>query len=951
MKLNREQLRAIRHGKGPLMIIAGAGTGKTTVITERIKHLIEKRGVRPSSILALTFTEKAASEMQERVDVALPYGYADMWISTFHSFCDRVLRNEALEIGLSPNYKILSQGGMVQLLSERIFDFDLEYYRPLARPTSFVSAMLKHFSRLQDEDISPTDYVKWAETQSASWRTKPKTEEKIELQKWLELAKAYETYDKLKTKEGYLDFGDLITKTLELFEKRPNVLLRYQEKFDYILIDEFQDTNYAQNLLAVRLAGKRANITVVGDDDQSIFRFRGAAVSNILEFKKRYKKARVVVLTKNYRSKSEILDASYRLILGNNPDRLEHIEGIEKKLSAARRGKGKVELVCAANGFEETDTVVKKILELTNAGYSYEDMAVLARTNSQAEEMSRAIISNGIPARFLGPASLFDRPEVAEIISFLKVLADPEDDLAMYRLLGMDAFGIPPKDIAILASRAKKENISIFEAAEGLEAARQVTGLVVDKLGKAKDNPVGKIIYEFLEETGTLLAISNPHDEEGLERAKNVASFFNKVRKFEEERGGALVSELLSWIETLSDLGRGPSAVEEDWREENSVKILTVHSAKGLEFPVVFMVSLAHDRFPARNRKDAIPIPDDLIRETLPRGDEHIQEERRLFYVGMTRARDVLVMSYASFYPENKLKKKPSPFIVEALGEGVIDSQHAAPVLRQGVRKETEPVAGARKQKESLRVDYLNYSMIDNFRICPLHYKLEYILKIPSPPAAALSLGVSVHGALRDFYTSVGAGRAVDQVFLMEALSRNWKKEGYHAKAHEKEAYEKAREMLAQFYATENVRPPLALEQGFNAFLASDGRPLRIAGRMDRIDDAGGGKIEIVDYKTGKPKGQKYVDSDEQLTFYALAASMIEEPPFGKKPEEITLTLHYLETGEKLTTRRSKEQLDDYREDLLRLRDEIEKSDFSCSGHFYCQQGCEYGMFCLAPKT
>ena len=332
IKLNKEQLAAIKYGKGPLLIIAGAGTGKTTVITERIKYLILSKLAKPDEILALTFTEKAAREMEERVDIAMPYGYTQMWISTFHSFCDRILRAEALHIGLDPRYKLMTEAETVQFIRNNLFKFDLDYFRPLGNPTKFIDGMLKHFSRLQDEDISPKEYLAYAK--------KLKKVEREEKKKTLELALAFKTYDELKVKEGLMDFGDLIIKSLALFRTRPNVLRQYQDQFKYILVDEFQDTNYAQNELAILLSRKTKNITVCGDDDQSIYRFRGAAVSNIIQFKKNFPRARAVVLTRNYRSTQEILDRAYELIQHNNPDRLEAVEKIDKKLSSQRGLKG-----------------------------------------------------------------------------------------------------------------------------------------------------------------------------------------------------------------------------------------------------------------------------------------------------------------------------------------------------------------------------------------------------------------------------------------------------------------------------------------------------------------------------------------------------------------------------------------------------------------------------------
>src|SRR3989344_7591240 len=292
IELNKEQLTAVTHKKGPLLIIAGAGTGKTTVITERIKWLIEQKLALPQEILALTFTDKASREMEERIDISLPYGLTQMWITTFHAFGDRVLRNEAVSIGLDPGYRLMTQAESVIFFRKNLFQFDLEYYRPLGNPKKFIEALLVHFSRLKDEDISPNQYFDWAKHQ-------PKADQPL-AEKYLELAGAYLKYEGLKVKEGVMDFSDHISNTLALFRKRKNILMEYQEKFKYILIDEFQDTNFAQNELAILLAGKTANITVVGDDDQAVYRFRGAAISNIIQFKERFPKTKIIVLTDNY---------------------------------------------------------------------------------------------------------------------------------------------------------------------------------------------------------------------------------------------------------------------------------------------------------------------------------------------------------------------------------------------------------------------------------------------------------------------------------------------------------------------------------------------------------------------------------------------------------------------------------------------------------------------------
>jgi len=411
-KLNKAQKEAVEHREGPLLIIAGAGTGKTTVITERIKWLVSSGKAKPAEILALTFTDKAAREMEERVDIAMPYGYTDMWISTFHSFCDRVLRQEALQIGLDPGYKLMNEAETTQFLIQNLFKFKLKYFRPLGNPTKFVGGMLQHFSRLKDEDVNPEEYMKYANNlnkRRATQRALKKTEgteiTKEEVEKTMELADAYRDYEELKAKEGVMDFADLISNTLKLFRTRKNILRQYQKQFKYILVDEFQDTNYAQNELAILLAGKQANITATGCDDQSIYRFRGAAVSNIIQFRDRFPKAKMVVLSKNYRSTQLILNHAYQLIQNNNPDRLEVKEKISKKLEAVRKIRGKpIEFIHTDRVENEAEAVAKIIRGLTDGSVDncqFKDIAILVRANNHADSFVRALSRAGVPYQFL----------------------------------------------------------------------------------------------------------------------------------------------------------------------------------------------------------------------------------------------------------------------------------------------------------------------------------------------------------------------------------------------------------------------------------------------------------------------------------------------------------------------------------------------------------------------
>jgi DNA helicase-2/ATP-dependent DNA helicase PcrA len=957
-KLNKEQIEAVKHKAGPLLVIAGAGTGKTTVITERIKYLIEKDLAKPSEILALTFTEKAAREMEARVDVAMPYGYTQMWISTFHSFCDRVLRAEALHIGLDPRFKLMTGAVTTQFVRANLFKFDLKYFRSLGNPTKFVSGMLQHFSRLQDEDVAPVDYINWINSNFQTPISKLSKEEKVEIEKWKELANAYKTYEELKVKEGMMDFGDLIVKTLALFRQRPNILRQYRSKFKYILVDEFQDTNYAQNELAILLAGsgKSANITVTGDDDQSIYRFRGAAVSNIIHFRKTYPKAKVVVLSKNYRSSQEILDKAYALIQNNNPDRLESVEKIDKKLKSQRKDvKGNVGFIHKNRVENEAEAVAKEIQRLINEEkYDYKDFAVLVRANNHSEAFIRAFQRHGVPYQFLGPGRLFRQLEILDLISYLKVLYDFDDSVSFYRVLSIDYFDIPAKDLIRISNYAKRLNLSLYDACEQVEEIyvadetktkiEKLVDVINRHLKLVRKETAGQLLYFFLQDTGLLQELLNPDSAEAEKKAANISKFFDKLKTYEVDHEDASVVAVVDWIELSSELGESPKASDIDWSEVNAVNILTVHSAKGLEFPVVFLVNLVSLRFPTMERREQIPIPEGLIKELLPQGDFHEQEERRLFYVGMTRARDCLYFTAADYYGEGKREKRLSPFIFEALGDEATAGEQFAEGGQQLSFLDYKPpeveTAVVERRLPKVHIDYLSYSQIDTFRICPLHYKLRYILKIPTPPSAALSFGSSMHAVMKDFYIEVKSGSKPTMRLFNKLLKENWISEGYTSKSHERQMNDRGKRYLSQYLKKEfdPKKLTIAHEVPFVVPLSvrKNQRPLKIGGRIDRVDKLSGGEIEIVDYKTGEriPE-QRYVDYDLQLTFYALAATAIDEFPFNKKPESVKLSLYYFAVQKKITTKRTKLQL------------EKATSDFKCSGHMFCKD-CEYSLMCRA---
>jgi DNA helicase-2/ATP-dependent DNA helicase PcrA len=752
-----------------------------------------------------------------------------------------------------------------------------------------------------------------------------------------------------------------------LFRERKNVLKEYQDKFKHVLVDEFQDTNYAQNELAILLAGKDKNITVCGDDDQSIYRFRGAAVSNIVQFRKNFKNVKIVVLTKNYRSAQEVLDKAYTLIKHNDPDRLEAVEKIDKRLISQRNGvKGDIQFIHADRVENEAEAVARKINDLVEEGdYDYGDVAILVRANNHAEPFVRALGRMGIPHQFLGPGKLFRQPEIIDLISYLRVLYDFDDSVSFYRVISLDYFDISPRDLAAIGNYTRRKNMSLFEAAENIDdiyvsdktkkTIKRLLEIIKGHLKRVRDDSAGKLLYDYLEETGLLQKLLNPDTQVAEKRAKNISRFFDKIKTYEVDHDEASVSAIVDWIELSSELGESPLAADFDWTEVDAVNILTAHSAKGLEFPIVFLVNLVSRRFPTTQRREQIPIPEDLIKEVLPQGDYHIQEERRLFYVGMTRAENKLFLTAADYYGEGKRQKKLSPFIFEALGDDAIAAERPSTAQQLSFLDYKVPEITPKETKRDLHVDYLSYSQISTFQICPLHYKLQYILKIPTPPKASLSFGSSIHDTLKDFYIAVKSGESPTNSLMKKLLKENWVEEGYESKKHEQESMQRGENILTRYLKEEFDRRslPVVVEKMFKVPLKnSEGRRgfLMVGGRIDRVDKKGNG-IEIVDYKTGeRTPTQKEVDRDLQLSVYALAATSIKEPPFDKKPEDVTLSLYYLEDGKKITTKRSSKDLEKAKKEIFKVRKQIEESDFRCSGHMFCDS-CEYALMCRADQN
>lgn len=750
--LNAEQRRAVCHGEGPMLVVAGAGTGKTQVITRRIAWLIATRRARPSEILALTFTDKAADEMQARVDQLVPYGYTDSAISTFHAFGDRLVREFALELGLPTDLRVLSRPEAVIFLRERLFAFELDEYRPLGDPTRFLSALVTLFSRCKDEDVGPQAYLDYASSLMARAAA----------------AREAEAEDRQPTegcRRRARGGGPATRRTGSRVRAVPVAPPRVRShrlrrsggpgvapaprvgcgsaRAPAPLSIRAGGRVPGHRSSAVRTGrtarGPHGNVTVVGDDDQSIYKFRGAAISNILEFKRRHARARQLVLRRNYRSRAPILDASYRLIRFNDPDRLEVRNGIDKRLVAERGGGERpVRHLTFATGSEEADWVAREIAGRVAAGARPRDFAVLVRANADADPVLRSLNLAGVPWRFSGTSGLYARPEIRLLLAFLRAIADLSSSVDLYALATSEVYGLGGPDLTAIVNSARRRNRSVWDVAEELarqpgllrltaESRASLDRLVADLrrfAALAHERPAGEVLYQFLRDSGILSRLASTDSVAAEEALQNIARFFEIIRSQSDLLPDDRAIFVARHLQTLIDAGDDPATAEID-ADADAVAVLTVHKAKGLEFPVVFMTGLVEGRFPARTRREPLAMPSELVRETLPEGDAHLQEERRLFYVGMTRARDELVLTHAADY-SGRRTRRASQFVLEALdlpalattGPSVEGAAHA-PLERLAA---FEPKAEAAEAARDGAVEgplSLSFYQVDDYLTCP----------------------------------------------------------------------------------------------------------------------------------------------------------------------------------------------------------------------------------------
>lgn len=1014
--LNDDQYKAVTHGEGPLLVVAGAGTGKTQVITRRVAWLIAQQRAAPEEILALTFTDRAADEMQGRVDRLVPYGYATTPIKTFHAWGDELLRENAHRLGISGELRVLGRAEVVLLLREHLFELGLSRFAPLGDPTRFLGDIAGYISRAKEEGVGADQIDAFAAgLRARAEALRGETVDDVKVRQQVsahadalerlgeehgELAAAYRAYRAILARSGLLDFGDQVLLAYELLRDDPLVAARVRERHRWLLVDEYQDTNRLQGALVDLIAQGSRNLTAVGDDDQSIYRFRGAAIENILGFVDRYPDATKVVLTRNYRSTTPILAAARRLIRFNDPERLETKLGISKELRAEAEGSAPhpVAFRRFRTTADEADWIANEIRSSITSGRLPRDHAVLVRANVDTAEISRSLNMAGIPWRASGAAGLYDRPEVRLLLAGLRHVADPDASAPLFLIAADPRFKVPAGTLAAAVGKSRREHRPLREALQAVGATNPDTVRLLTRLSdlvkESVERTSGEVLYRWLRESGLLAALTREGTPEADEQIRNIGRLFDVVRSrsrlLELDRAPFLVR----YLEELGEAGDDPSAADVD-PDLDAVALLTVHQAKGLEFPVVFVANMVETRFPARGRPPRLALAAELggSDEIVPRDpralvtqtlldEEALREERRLAYVALTRAREQLYLTASERATGGVRPRKVSRFISEALDlartqleETPVAGERSGAVAALEVTEPTAAVLPNRAPGTAEQTPLtLSYTAIEAYLACPLRYHYQQRLRIPLPPHHAAIYGSALHAAVAEFHRGQIAGSIPERTALVEALNRSWQSAGFISRTHEEARYAAALKALERFSAEERASGsvPAYVEKDFSFEIGGH----KIRGRWDRVDItplASGERtreipviemsdetlrptlplsdewVVISDYKSGgkdDEEGNVTRARDAlQLQIYALAW----RAATGRLPDEVSL--RFLDSGKHATVPVDPKRIAKARDRIVEAAEGIQSGSMEAKPDRMNCTYCAYRELCPSSKA
>lgn len=963
---DERQREAIDHVHGPMLVVAGAGTGKTTVLTRRIAALIRNGHARPSQILALTYTDNAAKEMRERVRAELQGAdVSGLRAVTFHAYCNELLQS------CGRGFKVLDDKDLWIFLRRQLRELGLNYFVRAANVTQFLDDLLEFLRRCQDELVTPAKYAEYVEKLGCGALPVPRVTKSKDADslnddevvgRCREIASVFATVERLLEADNLGTFGHMITKAHDLLRDDPPVLAREQQRARFILVDEFQDANFAQVKILSALAGTERNVFAVGDPDQAIYRFRGASSAAFGLFDRHFPGAKLVVLDKNQRSLTPILRCAFAVVDRNPPvfsaigpsgslnyKRSPLLSAREER--AVEEGKplsgAPVEIVpLSGKDFEATDFVAVIQEQRRQFRCRWKDFAVLYRSHFHRDEIAKELGDKGIPFS-IENMDVLDTPEVRDVLACLGAVDSTADAASLLRVAALPQFRIDPEKFRA-AMRAVPRDPPQGQPAPLAVLLGQIEGgpAVLDALRRVRD----KINSSGAKALATVDLLMTTF---GFDRASQpLRALLKFVGDWEAKpltkTGG--VGEFLEYLRYFRE-ARGAVCLQSD--EPDAVRLMTAHSAKGLEFPHVFIIRATSGSFPSAYKEPLIDFPQALRDlDSMAEGDGktmHDQEERRLFYVAMTRARDSLIL----YGKQGTGKDKTPPGLARELmkhpGLGAWRVQRSAREFQTDLfAGAAPPPAFASRTAEWLAMppafplNRLSATAVESYEVCPLQFKLEREWRIPRDVPAAMQYGASMHRVLKTYYESIRLERPLADEDVVELFRTDFGQaiieDPYQRQLYEEQGIQQLQDFLALANTGKQPRV-LHTEEHFEIKVGN----ATVAGRIDRIDDLGNGRVVIVDYKTGKPRAQEDADDSLQLSIYAMAA----REKWGYEAER--LVFYNLQENSAVATRRDHLQLQGVRIKVEDVAAKIAAGDFNPKPGYHCRF-CAYRNLCPATE-
>ena len=985
-RLNPQQSEAVEEIDRPLLIIAGAGSGKTLTVASKIAYLLA-RGVSSENILALTFNQKAAEELKVRVAELLTTPM-DLNISTFHSFCNQVIQDNILNTKLNANFKVITETAQLVYLAKNINSFELEHIEFNHKPYTLAEEMKKFISRCKDEFVTPEDLQLYLEEHKKIPIDETAQEDLNNLGDILKIYRAYETY---KLQNNLLDFGDMLCIVYNLLKNKPSVLNSYQEKFKFIIVDEFQDTNYIQLQIVNLIAKKHGHITVVGDDDQSIYRFRGAHLTNISEFKKTFPNFVEKTLEHNYRSTKKIV-ATANTLIEHSPERTT------KQLFTNNPDGDNIPLIETPNDTAQANYILELTKQLLKI-YPPQDIAILCRRRASAEPIINAFRKHALPFNFVGETGFFQEPIIKDLTAFLKVLSNPlESNVEIIRILTRRNYGIKQVDICKFSSYANQNGLSLYETFDHLNK------IAVDKI---KFLVVKQTLLDILNNKNRLRTLDLVHTilferefykyELALKNNRNLL-LLNQFYAFAEEFNSIYPN---SDIEAFTDYLSFASnfEIEEKNDTEQAIVISTIHGVKGMQYPAVIIPDVNERKIPTTYQRDKFAVPQKLLKGIHSKYDDkelHIQEERRLFYVALTRAKEKLFITYANRHGENKTDSKPSRFLQEINCQQNQDltfqqvdppevpleltdtaNQTKTELLQQVIANLTterfneaiESVllfAKATNKNIDIQTDIINkikepnYTLLEqvnekpltvsadhvfsvsqfvSYKKCPRQYHYRHVMKIPEKPRYYFDFGTTIHNIAERLTRLQKEKQPINETIAEELLAKFWSSKSYLSELDEKRDYAEAKSILKVFLEEQSKTKTeiLDIERWFETAVGN----VRIRGRIDRIDKDETG-YTVIDYKTSKMASSlNELKKDIQLIVYALAVRGI----YGGE-SQLKVGDWFLRPNRQIFFTPEKQTIENIQVEIQEMAKKINAAEFDPKKDAWNCRECDYICLC-----